>query len=102
MTDVTAFTEPSHVLSADLSLTAAPLLKQTLVAALADGRPRCVDGSAVTTISTAAIQVLIAAARQQAGRGLAWRLVDPSPVLQQAISDLGLAHDSAFPGERHG
>jgi anti-anti-sigma regulatory factor len=73
-----------------------------LVDALADGRRCRIDGAAVATVSTAAIQVLLAAARQQAARGAAWRLVDPSPPLAQAISDLGLAGDPAFAGAFHG
>lgn len=102
MTDVAAGSDHRHTLPPDLSLAAAPALKQVLFAALGDRCPCQVDGSAVSTISTAAIQVLIAAARQQTGYGVAWRLVDPSPVLVQAITDLGLSQDPAFTGARHG
>jgi anti-anti-sigma regulatory factor len=102
MSDAAASNDQPHALPADLSLAAAPVLKQALVAALADAPPCRIDGAAVATVSTAAIQVLLAAARQQAARGLAWRLVDPSPVLAQAITDLGLARDPAFSGAFHG
>lgn len=94
MTDASPASPPFR-LPADLGLdAAAPLREALLAAALPD-----VDGSAVATVSTAAIQVLLAAMRQAEAHGRPIRLATPSDALAQAIDDLGLAPLFALAGD---
>lgn len=86
MTDVPPPSIPL-VLPADLDLAAATPLRETLLAAT----PSALDGSAVAAVSTAAIQVLLAARRHAEAHGRPLRLVAPSDALADAIADLGLA-----------
>ncbi len=48
------------------------------------------DGSAVERVSTACLQIIVTASITARSQGAALRLVTPSPVLSQAIADLGL------------
>ncbi|MEJ0067599.1 MAG: STAS domain-containing protein [Pseudomonadota bacterium] len=89
---------PPILLPVELGIGAAPTLQRmfldidTTSSDTTDMPRSCtIDGSAVARVSTAAIQVLLAAGRHFADRGWQLRLVTPSPELAQAIDDLGLA-----------
>jgi anti-anti-sigma regulatory factor len=49
------------------------------------------DGSGVERVSTACLQVLVAACRAVRARGKMFRIDAPSPLLRAALTDLGLA-----------
>lgn len=85
-------------LPADLGLGAAEPLRAALVAAIDGGGALVLDGAAVERVSTACLQVLVAAARAAAAAGLAFRITDPTPVLSGAVADLAL-QDALSPGE---
>jgi chemotaxis protein CheX len=78
-------------LPALLDLTAAEPLHRTLLDRVRAGDPLVVAGEAVERVSTAAVQVLLAAAADARARGNTFRLRDPSPVLTDALADLGVA-----------
>ena len=61
---------------------------QTLVAHEADVT---IDGSHVERVSTACVQLLVAARMMARAHGGTLALLTPSPVLSQAVHDLGLA-----------
>ena len=73
-----------------LDLTAAEPLCQSLLERLALLDAVVVLGSEVERVSTAAIQVLLAAAAEARTRGVAFRLDAPSETLVCALKDLGL------------
>jgi anti-anti-sigma regulatory factor len=50
-----------------------------------------VAGLAVERLSTAAVQILLAAATEARLRGIVFQLRDSSPVLTDALADLGVA-----------
>ena len=78
-------------LGAKLDLGAASELRNLLLAILAESGPVTLDGSAVTSIDTACLQILCAFAREasDAGRPLTW--AGASPVLVETTRRLGLA-----------
>jgi chemotaxis protein CheX len=78
-------------LPAMLDLTAAEPLHRGLLDRVRAGEPIIVVGAAVERVSTAAIQVLIAAATETRSRGNSFLLRDPSPTLTSAMADLGVA-----------
>ena len=80
------------MLPAELGLVAAEPLRAELASAIDAGIPLEIDGAAVERISTACLQVLLAAARAAARGDLSFRIVNPSQVLTDAVRDLAL-HD---------
>jgi chemotaxis protein CheX len=78
-------------LPAVLDLTAAEPLQRTLLDRGRTGDALIVVGAAVERVSTAAIQVLLAAAAEGRLRGVSFCLRDPSAVLSDALADLGVA-----------
>jgi anti-anti-sigma regulatory factor len=74
-----------------LDLTRADALRSELLACLARGGPLQIDGSAVDRVSTACVQLLVAASVSVRERGGIFELAMPSAVLRHAIRDLGLA-----------
>ena len=79
-----------HRLAPELDLAAASALRDALVASLDAGRGLELDASAVERISTACLQVLVAAARATQREGLAFRIINPSHVLAGAVADLAI------------
>jgi chemotaxis protein CheX len=73
-----------------LDLTAAEPLQRTLLDRMQNGDPPIVIGAAVERVSTAAVQVLLAAAADAGSRGAALQLRDPSAALTDAFADLGV------------
>jgi chemotaxis protein CheX len=88
---VTTVDDEVFTLPAMLDLTAAEPLHRALLDRVRAGEPLIVAGSAVERVSTAAIQVLIAAAAETRSRGNSFVLRDASPVLTAAMVDLGVA-----------
>ena len=82
--------EATITLQAVLDLTAAEPLHRTLLDHARTGDPLIISGAAVERVSTAVIQVLLAAAADGRSRGVAFHLRDPSPVLLNALADLGV------------
>jgi chemotaxis protein CheX len=74
-----------------LDLTAAEPLHRALLDRVRAGDPLVVAGAAVERVSTAVIQVLLAAATEARSRGSSFLLRDASPVLTDALVDLGVA-----------
>jgi anti-anti-sigma regulatory factor len=79
------------VLPSVLDLTAAEPLCLSLLERLSVADSMMVVGTEVERVSTAAIQVLLAAAADARARGVAFRLEAPSETLVSALQDLGLA-----------
>ena len=77
-------------LAAELDLDAATPLRDRLVEALDAGHGLVLDGAAVERVSTACLQVLVAAAREAARSGLSFLITNPSHVLAAAVADLAL------------
>lgn len=77
-------------LPASLDLGGAEALWRSLREQL-DGGALLLDGGAVERVSTPALQVLAAGAIAARASGIPFRLRDASPVLADAIADLGLA-----------
>lgn len=77
-------------LPAELGLAAAEPLRAALVRAIDAGAALTIDGAAVERISTACLQVLLAAARAAERGGMAFRIINPSQVLSDAVRDLAL------------
>jgi anti-anti-sigma regulatory factor len=73
-----------------LDLTAAEPLHRVLLDRVRTGDPLIVGGAAVERVSTAVIQVLLAAATEARSRGSSFLLHDASPVLTDALTDLGV------------
>lgn len=82
-----------------VSLTAdesdATALRRRLAAALGERRPLYVDAGAVAVLTTASVQVLLAAAADAVARKLEFRLVAGGPAIVEAFSALGLADSLA-------
>jgi anti-anti-sigma regulatory factor len=78
-------------LQATLDLTAAEPLHRALLDRVRTGDPLVVAGAAVERVSTAVIQVLLAAATEARSRGGSFQLRDASPALSDALADLGIA-----------
>jgi anti-anti-sigma regulatory factor len=74
-----------------LGLTAADALHGALQHRVAHGAPLVIDGSDVELVSTACLQLLVAAAARAQAIGAEFRLIAPSAVLAQAVRDLALA-----------
>ena len=81
---------PALLLAASLELTHADALRGDLQHALAHDGALVIDGSGVERVSTACIQLLVAAAAGARVRGLAFQLAATSVALTEAIRDLGL------------
>ena len=79
-----------------LDLVSAEPLHRTLLDRLRAGDPLILGGAAVERVSTAVIQVLLAAAAEGSARGIPFQLRDPSPVLSEALADLGVASHFGF------
>ena len=78
-------------LDGDLNIQSAAPACETLRAALAQSRGDVVlDLSQVQAFDSAGAQLLLAARRTLAARGRALRLAEPSPVVVEALSTLGL------------
>jgi anti-anti-sigma regulatory factor len=77
-------------LPSSLDLVAAQPLCRELQDRLLAGAPLLLDGGGVDRASTPCLQVLVAAGRSAAARGLRFELKDPSPALASAFADLGL------------
>lgn len=69
--------------------TAAPL-REAFLSAVGAGRAVVVDAAAVDRLSTACIQVLIAAGRAVQAAGQTFTVAAPSEALVSAFDDLGL------------
>jgi anti-anti-sigma regulatory factor len=78
-------------LPASLDLTAADRLHGQLQDRLGRGEALLIEGGDVERVSTACVQVLVAAAASAREAGLAFRLAPASDILRHAVSDLGLA-----------
>jgi chemotaxis protein CheX len=87
----TTVNDEVFTLPAVLDLTAAEPLHRALLERVRTGDPLFVAGAAVERVSTAAIQVLLAAATETRSRGNSFLLRDASPVLTDALIDLGVA-----------
>jgi len=74
-----------------LDLTAAEPLHRALLEHARSGNPLVLTGSSVVRVSTAAVQILLAAAADAGARGTSFQLRDPSPELTDALTDLGVA-----------
>jgi anti-anti-sigma regulatory factor len=77
-------------LPSTLDLLAATPLREVLRAHLENGSAIVLDGSKVERVSTACLQVLLAAALVARRRGGSFHLNAPSPALFDAVTDLGL------------
>lgn len=73
-----------------LDLTAAEPLQRALLDCARNGDLPVVNGAAVERVSTAAVQVLLAAAADARSRGTTLQLRDLSAVLTDAFADLGV------------
>jgi len=78
-------------LAAECGLECCGDLKVDLVAALAQGRDMAVDARAVYRLSTASIQLLVAASLDAERQGLRFTILAPSTALQDTCADLGLS-----------
>ncbi len=78
-------------LPAMLDLTAAEPLQRILLARLRSGDPLVVVGAGVERVSTAAVQILLAALAEARSRDVSFQLRDPSSSLAEALADLGVA-----------
>ena len=81
------------LLSSTLDLLAAGPLHTQLCEALNDNRALELDGSKVDRVSTACLQLLVSAATTARRSGGSLVVKEPSPVLYQALLDLGFAKD---------
>jgi anti-anti-sigma regulatory factor len=77
-------------LDADLRIGTAPALRETLLAALAEGGVVDIDGAAVAQVDTAALQVLAAFSRDARAAGVAVAWTGVSDSLRRGVSTLGL------------
>ncbi len=86
-----------HPLPATLDTTAAGPLRHALLARIERGEPLHLDGSEVTRIGQACLQVLASARATAAARGLAFRLDPRSDALGRMVTlaRLDAALDSA-------
>ena len=74
-----------------LDLVAAAPLREMLRARLHAGAPLVLNAGDVERVSTACVQVLLAAAAAAGARNLPFTLRDASPALVMAAQDLGVA-----------
>jgi anti-anti-sigma regulatory factor len=81
----------SFVLPPDLDLTRADALHAALLPCIGQDAPLVIDGHAVDRISTACLQVLVAACVTARGRGQGFAMLAPSAKLGKAAQDLGLS-----------
>lgn len=77
-------------LDADLRISAAPALRDTLLAALAAGEGIDIDAGAVAQVDTAALQVLAAFSRDARAAGLSVAWTGVSDPFRRGVSTLGL------------
>ena len=77
-------------LPSSLDQPAAEMLCRRLQEHLLAGGPLQIDGSAVSRASATCVQVLVAAACSARTRGLGFELINPSPALAEALTQLGL------------
>lgn len=77
-------------LDADLRIGAAPALRDTLLAALGGGTPVELDGTTVSQVDTAGLQVLAAFSRDARAAGLALSWTGASDSLRRGVAVLGL------------
>ncbi len=77
-------------LPASLDLTGADALRTQLQDCLASHDTVLIDGSAVERVSTACLQVLVAARTEAGGQGQSFTLTAMSTALGSAVRDLGL------------
>ncbi|QWT22548.1 STAS domain-containing protein [Bacillus sp. NP157] len=77
-------------LEADLRIGAAPLLRDTLLAALNAGNAVQLDGAAVAQVDTAALQVLAAFCRDARAASLPVAWTGASDSLRRGVTVLGL------------
>ena len=78
------------MLDADLRIGAAPALRETLLAVLAEGGAVDIDAAAVTQVDTAALQVLAAFSRDARAAGVAVGWTGVSDSFRRGVSTLGL------------
>ena len=81
----------SSILPATLDRLAAESLCRTVQDRLLTGQKLRLDGSAVERVSTACVQVLLAASRSATAREVPFTVISPSAALTEALADLGLA-----------
>ncbi len=74
-----------------LDLTGAEALHRALLEHARAADSLVITGSSVVRVSTAAVQVLLAAAADARAREILFQLRDPSPELTNALTDLGVA-----------
>ncbi|SFW62537.1 STAS domain-containing protein [Luteibacter sp. UNCMF366Tsu5.1] len=86
-------------LDADLRIGAAPALRDALLGALAAGEAVQLDGTAVTQIDTAGLQVLAAFSRDARAAGLPVAWTGVSDPLRRGVSVLGLHALIELPAE---
>ena len=77
-------------LAASLDVTAADPLQEQILARLAADAPVVLCGRDVQRISTACLQILVAARQRAQALGVGFAVTAPSAVLRQAVLDLGL------------
>ena len=82
---------PALALPPVLDLIRADALHAELQACMSRDEALRIDGSAVELVSTACLQVLVAAARAAQARERTFELMSPSHILGNAARDLGLA-----------
>ena len=73
-----------------LDFAAAPALARALRQHVATAEDVVLDGRMVDRVSTPCLQILLATAMDAQSRGVSFRLHEPSPVLTNAIAELGL------------
>jgi chemotaxis protein CheX len=79
-------------LATTLDLEASQPLRRALLSAInSKKKVISVDASQVQRVTTPCIQVLVAADSYAASKKKEFRLLQPSPYLQQALADMGLA-----------
>ncbi|QDE38880.1 STAS domain-containing protein [Luteibacter pinisoli] len=83
-------TQAPLALEADLRLTAAPALRDTLLAALNAGAAVQLDGSAVAQVDAAALQVLAAFSRDARAASVPVAWTGASDTLRRGVAVLGL------------
>lgn len=83
--------EQLHALPADCGISQADALRGQLVTLSEQPEALHLDGSAVSRVSTAAVQLLLALTRTRAAAGRLTALHAPSEALAEAIGWLGLA-----------
>ena len=86
-----AVSSESFALPPMLDFAAAPALAHALRQHVAVVEGVVLDGSLVDRVSTPCLQILLATAIDAQSRGASFRLREPSPVLTNAIAELGLS-----------